>query len=77
MRMGTPIDHRGYLHEAVLYESDEEFLGVVVPFLQEGVAVGEPCLVALRASTTGLVRAALGNTTGLTFFDDRYDDPRA
>jgi anti-sigma regulatory factor (Ser/Thr protein kinase) len=75
MRMGTPIDHRGYLHEAVLYESDEEFLGVVVPFLQEGVAVGEPCLVALRASTTGLVRAALGNTTGLTFFDDRYDRP--
>jgi hypothetical protein len=56
--MGAPTDRRGYVHEAVLYESDEEFLDVVVPFLQEGVAAGEPYLVALWASTTGLVRAA-------------------
>jgi hypothetical protein len=72
---GAPTDGSGYLHEAVLYDSDEEFLGVVVPFLQEGAAVGEPCLVALGASTTGLVRAAMGNTRGLTFLDDRYDRP--
>src|SRR3954451_14176265 len=75
MRMGAPTDRRGYLHEAVLYDSDEELLGVVVPFLQEGVAVGEPCLVALGASTTRLVRAALGGTTGVRFLDDRYDRP--
>ena len=75
MRMGAPNDGGGYLHEAVLYDSDEEFLGVVVPFLQEGVAAGEPCLVALGVSTTGLVRAAVGDTTGLTFLDDRYDRP--
>jgi hypothetical protein len=75
MRMGAPTDRRGYLHEAVLYDSAEEFLGVVVPFLQEGVAAGEPCLVALRASTTSLVRAAVGDTTGLTFLGDRYDRP--
>jgi anti-sigma regulatory factor (Ser/Thr protein kinase) len=31
--------------------------------------------VALGASATGLVRAALGNTTGLTFLDDRYGRP--
>ena len=75
MRMGAPTDRRGYLHEAVLYDSDEEFLGVVVPFLQEGVAAGDPCLVALGASTTRLVRAAVGDTTGLTFLGDRYDRP--
>src|SRR5512133_137939 len=72
---GAPTGGSGYLHEAVLYDSDEEFLGVVVPFLQEGAAVGEPCLVALGASSTGLVRAAVGNTSGLTFLDDRYDRP--
>ena len=49
---GAPTDDSGYLHEAVLYDSDEEFLGVVVPFLQEGAAVGGPCLVALGSSTT-------------------------
>jgi hypothetical protein len=59
----------------VLYDSDEDFLGVVVPFLEDGVAAGEPCLVALGASSTGLVRAAMGDTSGLTFFDDRYDRP--
>ena len=72
---GAPTDGSGYLHEAVLYDSDEEFLGVVVPFLQEGVAAGEPCLVALGASSTRLVRAAVGNTNGLTFLDDRYNRP--
>jgi hypothetical protein len=75
MRMGAPTDLRGYLHEAVLYDSDEDFLGVVVPFLHEGVAVGQPCLVALGASTAGLVRAAVGDTSGLSFLDDRYDRP--
>jgi anti-sigma regulatory factor (Ser/Thr protein kinase) len=75
MPIGTPTDRSGYRHEAVLYHSNEEFLGVVVPFLREGVTVGEPCLVALGSSTTGLVRAALPNTTGLTFLDDRYDRP--
>jgi len=75
MPSGAPTDRPGYLHEAVLYDSDEEFLGVVVPFLQEGVAAGEPCLVALRASTTSLVREAVADTTGLTFLDDRYDRP--
>src|SRR6476620_6809008 len=72
---GAPTDRHGYRHEAVLYDSDEEFLGVVVPFLQEGVAAGEPCLVALGPSTAGLVRAAVGDTPGLTFLDDRYDRP--
>jgi anti-sigma regulatory factor (Ser/Thr protein kinase) len=65
----------GYVHEAVLYDSDEGLLGVVVPFLQEGAAVGEPCLVALSASSTRLVQEAVGNTAGLTFLDDGYDRP--
>jgi anti-sigma regulatory factor (Ser/Thr protein kinase) len=75
MPIGAPTDRPGYRHEAVLYDSDSEFLGLVVPFLQEGVAAGEPCLVALGASTTSLVREAVGDTTGLTFLDDRYDRP--
>ena len=75
MRTGAPTDRAGYVHEAVLYDSDEKFLDVVVPFLRQGVAAGEPCLVALAASATGLVRAAMGDTTGLTFFDGRYDRP--
>jgi anti-sigma regulatory factor (Ser/Thr protein kinase) len=75
MPISAQTGRPGYLHEAVLYDSDEEFLGVVVPFLQEGVAAGDPCLVALRASTTSLVREAVQDTTGLTFLGDRYSRP--
>jgi anti-sigma regulatory factor (Ser/Thr protein kinase) len=75
MRTGPPTDRRGYRHEAVLYDSDQQLLDVVVPFLREGVAAGEPCLVALAASTSRLARAAVGDITGLTFLDDRYDRP--
>jgi anti-sigma regulatory factor (Ser/Thr protein kinase) len=75
MRTGPPTDRRGYRHVAVLYDSDQQFLDLVIPFLREGVAAGEPCLVALAASTSRLARAAVGDTTGLTFLDDRYDRP--
>ena len=59
MRTGAAAGHRGYLHEAICYDSDEHLLAVVVPFLLGGVAAGEPTLVALGERNAGLVRAAL------------------
>jgi hypothetical protein len=53
MPISAQTGRPGYLHEAVLYDSDEEFLGVVVPFLQGGVAAGEPCLVASARRAAG------------------------
>ena len=38
MRTGAAAGHVGYFHEAVCYDSDEHLLGVVVPFLLDGVA---------------------------------------
>ncbi|GHF63806.1 anti-sigma regulatory factor (Ser/Thr protein kinase) [Amycolatopsis bartoniae] len=46
MRTGAAEGHEGYFHEAAFYASDQELLDVVVPFLEEGVAAGEPVLVA-------------------------------
>jgi hypothetical protein len=42
VRTGEPAGHRGYFHEALLYNSEEEFLAAALPFLQDGVAAGEP-----------------------------------
>jgi hypothetical protein len=42
VRTGEPAGHRGYPHEALLYNSDEEFSAVALPFLQDGVAAGSP-----------------------------------
>lgn len=55
---------RGFVHEALYYSSQEEFLAAVVPFLQEGLDAGETVAVACSEP----IRTAL--TTGL------HEDPR-
>ncbi|HEY2205520.1 MAG TPA: sensor histidine kinase [Pseudonocardia sp.] len=46
---------RGYVHEAGLYRSDETLLGIVVPFLEAGLAAREPTIVALGADHVALI----------------------
>jgi anti-sigma regulatory factor (Ser/Thr protein kinase) len=60
MRTGVPAGHTGYYHEAIRYGSDDDLLAVVVPFLLDGVAAGEPTVVSLGESNTALVREAIG-----------------
>jgi len=53
---GTPED---YLHAALLFRSDEEFLGRAVPFLQEGLSAGEAALVVCAEEHNSLLAHAL------------------
>jgi AcrR family transcriptional regulator len=48
------------IHEALVYSSDEEFLERVVPFLQDGLAAGDPTSIVLTPSNSGVLRDALG-----------------
>lgn len=50
----------GFTHVAVLYDSDEEFLDSVVPFLAEGVGRQQPTLLGVDPRRERLVREALG-----------------
>src|SRR3954469_2684586 len=81
VRTGAPAGHHGYFHEALLYNSDEEFLAAALPFVQDGVAAGEPVVVALGERSAELVQAALGDTTGVAVYGGvgagigRYDNP--
>ncbi|MFI7489692.1 anti-sigma factor RsbA family regulatory protein [Micromonospora echinaurantiaca] len=59
MRTGAAAGHQGYYHEAVRYDSDDELLAVLLPFLIGGAEAGEPTFVALGERTGGLVRSAL------------------
>ena len=52
--------HRGYRHEALVYRGPDGFLDAVLPFIQEGVALGQPVLVAVTATRIQALRAALG-----------------
>ncbi|MEV4483736.1 anti-sigma factor RsbA family regulatory protein [Micromonospora coxensis] len=77
MRTGAAAGHRGYYHEALLYDCDEALLATVLPFLRDGVAAGEPSLVSLGERNTALVRSALPAGSGVTFLDggDVYARP--
>ena len=75
MTLGAPAEHRGMFHEAAFYSSDEEFLNVVVPFLQGGLEVGVPTVVALGEQNTELVRSAMPDTSHLLFMPDQYLRP--
>jgi anti-sigma regulatory factor (Ser/Thr protein kinase) len=67
MRTGAAAGHRGYLHEAVYYSSEDELLDVAVPFLQGGLAAGEPTVVSLGEQNAALVRKALPDQPDLVF----------
>jgi anti-sigma regulatory factor (Ser/Thr protein kinase) len=69
MRSGPAAGHTGFFHEAAFYGSDEEFLEVVLPFLRDGVAAGEPTVSLFGERNQGLVRAALGSRSGVVFID--------
>jgi len=59
----------GHLHEALLYDSDEHFLSVLVPFLIEGVAAGQPTVVSYGPHRAALLRRALPAGSPVEFLD--------
>jgi anti-sigma regulatory factor (Ser/Thr protein kinase) len=50
-----------FRHEAVFYAGPEGFLDRVAPFVEEGVAAGEPVMVALEAPKLRALRERLGS----------------
>jgi anti-sigma regulatory factor (Ser/Thr protein kinase) len=53
-----------FVHSALIYASDEEFMEVALPFVEQGVTSGEPTLVAVQARNVENLRAALGGEPG-------------
>jgi anti-sigma regulatory factor (Ser/Thr protein kinase) len=49
-----------FVHEALLYRDDEDYLAGTVPFVRDGLAAGEPVLVAVPQYGIDLLRRALG-----------------
>lgn len=59
------------MHEALFYESDDDLLEVVVPFVEQGLAVSEPTLVVINDAAAELLRAAVGSR-GPVFLDGHH-----
>jgi len=60
----------GFRHEAALYRGDLGFLDATVGFVRDGLAAGEPVLVAVNPPKIDLLRAALGQRAGQVNFVD-------
>ena len=52
--------HPGFVHPALIYGSDDEFMDVALPFVEQGIAANEPVLVAVQSRNIENLRAALG-----------------
>ena len=64
--MNRHVTRPVFVHEAAVYDSDERFLAIAVPFLHGGLSAGEPTLLAVESRLRELVRGALGGLNGLT-----------
>jgi anti-sigma regulatory factor (Ser/Thr protein kinase) len=65
-----PTDSTPFRHGALVYESQDEYLARVVPFLKEGIEAGEGAIVAHTKPGLAVLREALGpNAAQVTFAD--------
>jgi hypothetical protein len=61
---------RSYRHEALLYRGMDDFLAGVVPFVRDGVALGEPVMVAVTEPRLSRLRASLADVADEVLFVD-------
>ncbi|CAN5898833.1 hypothetical protein BH20ACT6_BH20ACT6_07510 [soil metagenome] len=61
----APTAHSSFQHEALFYRGTQDFLDQTVPFVLEGVALGQPVMVALAGSRLETLRTALDTDSDL------------
>jgi anti-sigma regulatory factor (Ser/Thr protein kinase) len=71
MRMGAARGHVGHFHEAGFYASDAEFAALIVPFVEEGVAAGEPVIIGYDDRKASLLRSWLADPSAVEFVGDQ------
>jgi anti-sigma regulatory factor (Ser/Thr protein kinase) len=58
--MSTATAQEEFVHPALLYRNDEEYLAGTVPFIRDGLTAGDPVAVAVPGPNLALIRQALG-----------------
>lgn len=65
--MSSPIRHT-FRHKALFYEGVDRFVESTLPFVRDGVAAGEPVMVAVDQQKIGLLEQGLGADAGAVRF---------
>jgi len=68
--MADLLDSTALRHNALVYESQDEFVAVSLPFLKEGLEEGEGAIVAHTRPGLAMMREALGPDAGQVIFVD-------
>ena len=71
MRTGAARGQVGHFHEAGFYGSDAEFRALIVPFVEEGVAAGEPVIIGYDDRKSGLLWSWLTDPSAVEFIGDK------
>jgi len=66
----VPASPPGHFHEAGFYRSDAEFRALIVPFVEDGLAAGQPVIIGYDDRKASLLRSWLPSTAGVTFITD-------
>lgn len=61
MTTTTRTEPRGFVHSALLYHSERDYVDRVVPFVVDGLGLGQPVLVAVPKDNLAVLRDALGD----------------
>ncbi|MGI5216194.1 anti-sigma factor RsbA family regulatory protein [Plantactinospora sp. CA-290183] len=69
----APSGHSALRHDALFYRGDEDYVTAIRSFVETGLAVGEPVLIAVPGTRLDLLRSALGTSTELRFVDMARD----
>ncbi|GAB3443961.1 anti-sigma factor RsbA family regulatory protein [Actinophytocola sediminis] len=60
MNTTTSVERDEFVHPALFYRTDAEYLDLLVPFINDGLAAGQPVAVVVPAPRLLLLGAALG-----------------
>jgi anti-sigma regulatory factor (Ser/Thr protein kinase) len=58
------VSEGAFRHEALFYDGEDEFLSGTLPFIREGVAAGEPVLIAVGEAKIRLLERRLHGSEG-------------
>ncbi|MFD9396182.1 anti-sigma factor RsbA family regulatory protein [Streptomyces sp. NPDC060000] len=68
--MSTVTTHEAFVHPALFYRTEQEYMRQTVAFLREGLNNGEPMAVAVPGPNLELIKAGLGgDAEGILFLD--------
>ena len=65
-----PAQQDGYRHECLFYRGTDEFVAALVPFIRDGLALGQPVMVAVVEPRLSALRTALGAEAASVIFVD-------